>query len=287
MLKSKIIQAGSFDVSKEEWTDDFPMLAFVPIENMGKGKFCLVSPADSHTQIEAKRTMLSVQADTSGKYVILERASTGIAPDKKMSFVYLLLAVDNEEEKPRAALIGVDAHGAGTEVEASIEEQVKKIGELEKLKTRRTKVVIDEADWAKGDVYSASISVQGVENGDVVFVVPSNDQTREYAVLTGMRAETEVMVVSEDIKLVNLVRDLDTEDHNFDLNFNCFVLKAPDEGEAAIAVLVGASQGKNAENTGGSSAPGGSEDEQNYDGSFVVEWNDSTRFGVGNTNKDY
>lgn len=118
MLKKLTSTGGTVTIPASEWTDGSPTMASISVSGAANGSVVLLLPANETTRLTATSARLSAYptvftsvGDTSP--VSIFRAEAEYVPDKDMTFTYLVLKTGIEEKLPVAAIVGVDAVGAG------------------------------------------------------------------------------------------------------------------------------------------------------------------------------
>lgn len=129
-LLSLTTGAGTVTIPVSEWSDTTPHNAHISIPGnaMVDGGVLLVMPADNETKKECEKKNIMLDIDRSydipggADFITFWRAENGAAPNIPLNFVYAGIK-SNTDQKAVAALIGVDAYGAGGGTASGVDEE--------------------------------------------------------------------------------------------------------------------------------------------------------------------
>ena len=200
----------------------------VQIQDLKSNCVALILPASTATQEFAKTARLSIPVETtynasSGEDAIisLQINADGVEPADDLSFIAMVVR-DKTSIQPRAYLLGASASGdAGTSVV-------------------RGRTTINTSSWGDGYVISSLINLGGnkIGNGSVVFIMPSNDETREAAGKARMYAAIDSTIDNDTQDLVVVAKSASGEKPTVNLVFD-FIILQTNSADRPVVALVG------------------------------------------------
>lgn len=199
----------------------------VQIQDLKSNCVALILPASTATQEFAKTARLSIPVETtynasSGEDAIisLQINADGVEPADDLNFIAMVVR-DKTSIQPKAYLLGASASGdAGVSVV-------------------RGRTTINTSAWGDGYEATSYIPLGGnkIGKGSVVFIMPSNDETRRAAGKAHMYAVIDMTIDTDVSDSVVVAKSASGEKPNVNLVFDYTILQTNSTDNPVVALV--------------------------------------------------